>query len=270
MKKKLIIFVKGFCVGGTMLVPGVSGGSMAMILGIYNKLISAVSSFMKNKKANAILLGLFSSGAIIGMIAFAKPLLKLIEKHEMVTLYFFIGAVIGGLPMIFKKAKEGSKFNLKSCLYLILGAILIFSFSLIPEDILNTNISNNIGDYLLLLPIGIFAAVALVLPGISVSYVLLLLGVYDQTMEAISNLNIGFLAFLGIGVIIGIILTTRLLEKTMEKYPHQTYLTIVGFIIASVGEVFPGIPSINNLFLCLVMLVLGFLFISLLSRFDEE
>ncbi len=74
--------IKGLVIGGTMLVPGVSGGSMAMILGIYQKLISAISSFWENKKKNLIFLLLFSAGAVLGMVLFAKPLLRLIERFR--------------------------------------------------------------------------------------------------------------------------------------------------------------------------------------------
>lgn len=86
--------IKGICVGGTMLVPGCSGGSMAMILGIYDRLVSSVSSFMKHKKESLCFLALFCVGGGMGMVLFAKPLLSLMERFEMPMLYFFIGAVL--------------------------------------------------------------------------------------------------------------------------------------------------------------------------------
>lgn len=96
--KHLIIALKGLFVGGTMLVPGVSGGSMAMILGIYHELIASISSFLKHKKESLLFLGVFVIGALVGMALFARPLEALIERFPMPTLYFFIGAVVGGVP----------------------------------------------------------------------------------------------------------------------------------------------------------------------------
>ena len=97
--KHLIIALKGLFVGGTMLVPGVSGGSMAMILGIYHELIASISSFLKHKKESLLFLGVFVVGALVGMALFARPLEALIERFPMPTLYFFIGAVVGGVPL---------------------------------------------------------------------------------------------------------------------------------------------------------------------------
>ena len=113
-------------VGGTMLVPGVSGGSMAMILGIYDRLISSVSSFMKNKKENLIFLALFCLGGGLGMILFARPLLGLIERFPMPMMYFFLGAVAGGVPMIFKEARI-QRVSWESLAWIALGLLAVFA-----------------------------------------------------------------------------------------------------------------------------------------------
>ena len=90
--KKLLTVLKGMIVGGTMLVPGCSGGSMAMILGVYNQLVTSVSSFFKHKRQSALFLALFALGGGVGMLLFAKPLLRLIERFPMPMLYLFLGA----------------------------------------------------------------------------------------------------------------------------------------------------------------------------------
>ena len=113
---------------------------------------------------------------------------------------------------------------------------------------------------------GVIAAVALVLPGISVSYFLLLLGLYDETMRAITTFYFPFLIPLALGLLLGIILTTKLLERAMKRHPQPTYLIILGFVLGSIAEVFPGIPTWPELLLCLVTLAAGFLAIYFLSR----
>lgn len=265
LKKYILVAVKGLVIGGTMLVPGVSGGSMAMILGIYDKLIASVSSFMKQKRKNFFFLLCFGIGAVSGMVLFAKPLLKLIDSFPMPTMYFFIGAVAGGIPMICRHAKITS-FTWKIPVYTLLGAAIVLALSMIPVSSSETQTEAGFFSFLLLIVSGFVAAVALILPGISVSYVLLLIGLYDETMKAISTFYLPFLIPLAIGLAAGVILTTKLLEKAMARYPRPTYLMILGFILGSVITIFPGIPNLYELIFCILSFAAGFAAIYILSR----
>lgn len=267
-KDLLMTALKGLCVGGTMLVPGVSGGSMAMILGIYDKLIESVSSFLKDVKNSLIFLITFSLGGGVGMILLAKPLLYLIESYPMLLLYFFIGVVAGGIPMIYQKA-EVDKITWKVFLYPALGLAAVLLFEFLPADFLQMGNGEGILGFLLLAAAGIVAAVALVLPGISVSYLLLLMGIYDKTMLAIGDFNLSYLIPLGFGIILGIILTTKLLENAMKNHTQATYLIILGFVAGSMAEVFPGIPQGIELFFCLAAFVAGYGIIQLLYSIDR-
>ena len=265
MKNKIVSnVIKGICVGGSMLIPGVSGGSMAMILGIYNKLISAVSSFFKHKRESIELLGTFALGGLIGILLFAKPLLYLTDKYTFPMMYFFIGAVLGSIPMIYKQA-EIKKISIRSVIYILLGLLIILLISLIPKELFNVDLSNGIMDYLLLIIAGIVSAIALVLPGISVSYMLLVLGMYEETIRAIDEFYLPYLIPLGVGLLIGIMLTTKILEKAMNSYREGSYLIILGFVVGSVVQVFPGIPSGINIVISLFTLFIGYYFIRKLS-----
>ncbi len=259
-------FFKGICIGGTMLVPGVSGGSMAMILGIYDKLISSISSFMKHKRQSALFLGVFGIGGILGIFLFANPLLQLIERFPRPMLYFFIGAVVGGIPVITKQAKV-EKITWKIILYVALGIATVVLLSFLPTGTVYSNMQAGVGSFLMLGVAGVIAAVALVLPGISVSYMLLMMGLYDETMRAITDLYLPFLLPLGIGLIVGIILTTKFLEYAMRRYPQCTFSIILGFLLGSVVEIFPGLPSGWEILICVGTLAAGFGAIRLLSRF---
>ena len=263
-RKNLITIIKGMIVGGTMLVPGVSGGSMAMILGIYDRLVSSVSSFMKHKRESFLFLVLFSLGGGFGMLLFANPLLGLIERYPMPTLYFFLGAVAGGVPLIIKQA--GIKtFSWKAPLYVAVGLLVVFIFAILPTGTFQSEMEAGFVSFLLLMLAGFIAAVALVLPGISVSYLLLLMGLYDETIRAIGEFYLPFLIPLGMGLFLGIILTTKVLELAITKHPQSTYLIILGFVLGSMAEVFPGIPRGPELLVCIIMLVAGFCAIRLLS-----
>ena len=260
----LLTAIKGMIVGGTMLVPGVSGGSMAMILGIYSKLIHSVSSFTKHKKENLLFLAAFSAGGGFGMVLIARPLLGLIQNYPMPTLYFFMGAVTGSVPLTLKQA-DIRRFSWKYPLYMGIGLSVVLLFTLLPSGALQADMTTGAGGLLLLVLAGFVAAIALVLPGISVSYLFLLMGIYDSVMGAISSFRLTFLAPLGIGLLLGIVLTTKLLEHAMTKYPQPAYLIILGFVLGSIVELFPGIPSGPEMLFCILTFAVGFGIIRLVS-----
>ena len=264
----IFTLLKGLVIGGTMLVPGVSGGSMAMILGIYNRLITSVSSFFKNIKKNTLFLAIFVVGALAGMVLFAKPLLGLINRHPKPMLYFFIGAALGGVPLMYKESQV-KKISSKHVIFILVGILIVTLLGLLPTNVFSAESSSGIIRIVLLLIAGFIAALALILPGISVSYMLLVLGLYEPTMTAISEFDILFLMPLGIGVVLGILLTTRLLETVMTKFPSITYMVILGFILGSLAETFPGIPSGIEWLICILTFAAGFAIIYILSRLES-
>lgn len=264
MKKHILTAVKGFIVGGTMLVPGVSGGSMAMILGIYDRLISSVSSFMKHKKESLIFLAVFLLGSGLGIATLAKPLLWLVENYTKPMMFFFMGAVAGGIPMIFREAQV-KKPTWRVPIYIIIGLASVFLIALIPAGAFQPDTENLAVSLPLLALAGFIAAVALILPGISVSYMLLLLGLYDTSIRAVSELDFLFLLPLAAGLVAGILLTTGALEAAMKRFPQPTYLIILGFVLGSIVQVFPGIPSGWEILLCLALAAAGYAAIRLIS-----
>ena len=264
-KEKLLTALKGMVVGGTMLVPGASGGSMAIILGVYDRLVSSVSSFMKHKRASFVFLTLFAVGGLLGMILFAKPLLTLIERYPMPMRYFFLGAVAGGIPLIFREGQV-KRFSWRQPVYILIGIVVVVLIGLVPVGKVQSEMEAGLLSFLLLAVAGFIAAVALVLPGISVSYLLLLMGLYDETMRAISTLYLPFLIPLGLGLVAGIVRTTKVLERAMNDHPQPTYLIMLGFMLASLAELFPGVPGWPEALLCLLTLAAGFGIIWGISR----
>ena len=245
---KISTMFKGFFVGATMLVPGVSGGSMAMILGEYERLISSVSSFRKDVKGNAFYLMQFVFPALLGMVLLSNPLLSLIEIFTLPMMYLFMGAVLGGVPLVLREAKI-KKFKPIMILYVLIGAAIVLLINLIPENAMTQ--TQGIAGVCIQFAAGIVVSIALVLPGISVSYMLLVMGIYEKVMTAMSNLDILTLLPLFVGLVAGIILTT--------------YLTIFGFVLGSVAYVFPGVPSGWEIPVCAVFLAAGFAAIYALS-----
>ena len=185
----------------------------------------------------------------------------------MPMLYFFMGAVAGSVPLMFREAKL-TKFSWTVPIYVAIGFLIVLFFEMSPISNVTTNDATNWYTYLLLVVAGFIAAIALVLPGISVSYMLLLMGLYDETMRAASEFYLPFLIPLGFGLVVGILLTTKLLENLMQNYPKPTFLIILGFILGSILELYPGIPQNEEIFICALTLILGFGIIKYISSKD--
>ena len=255
-------------IGSTMLIPGVSGGSMAIILGIYDRLVAAVSSFTQNVKENIAFLVTFAVSAGIGMFLLAKPILVLWEMYPKAMGFFFMGAVAGGIPAIYKEAGI-EKIKWRYVAYVLIGFGIAAAMSLPGINVMMTETDGQ-HSALYLFVAGIIAAVALVLPGISISFLLLFLGLYNELMQAVSEMNLSFLIPMGIGILLGVILVTRALETAMKKYPKITYLTILGFVIGSLIEVFPGMPMGYEWIWCASVAVSGFYCIVTLSGAESK
>lgn len=265
----ILNFLKALIIGATMLVPGVSGGSMAMILGVYHQLISSISQLRGDIRKNALFLTLFIAGGLLGILLFAKPMVLLIERYEHLTLYFFIGAVLGGIPLIIKESGI-KQFSIRIAFCVLGGLLLVYGVTNFSVGNIEFDTTINVGKVLYLVIAGLIAAVALVLPGISVSYLLLVMGLYDPIMVAISEFNVGFLAPLAIGLILGVLLTTKLLEYIMTYFPSITYMVILGFVLGSLIELFPGLPSGIEWLGCTMTLAAGFITILFLSSLKKD
>lgn len=247
-----------------MLIPGVSGGTTAIILGIYDQLVRAVSGFRAHKRESLRLLFWFCLGACGGILQQARPLLGLLERFPLPTGCFFLGAVAGSVPAVYRKSRI-QHFQWRVPVYVLLGAALVLALNRLPVPAHEAAAGGG-GGFLLLLLAGALSAAALVLPGISVSYLLLLLGLYDGTMTAIARLDLAFLFPLALGLLAGIFLFTRALDLLMTRYPRATYLVILGFMLASLPTLLPGLPGAAEWLPCLLSLLAGFLLIHQVSR----
>ncbi|NLK45075.1 MAG: DUF368 domain-containing protein [Treponema sp.] len=255
---------KGLVVGSSMLVPGVSGGTTAIILGIYDKLIYAISTFFQDMVKNLIFLGVFCAGAGVGLLLFSRCMLWAVETWELPMMFLFLGAIIACVPMLYKQAKI-SRFNPLYILFAILGLVLVLSLGYIPKP--NTEFSGSpLSSAIMLFITGFVIAAAIVLPGISTSHMLLILGMYNTTLEAMKNVNLPYLIPLALGGIAGIFLITNILEKALSKFPQFSYFMIIGFVLGSIIDVFPGFPTGRQIPICILTFLIGFFLILLMTK----
>lgn len=269
-RDSLSIILKGMWIGGTMTVPGVSGGSMAMIMGIYDRLIGSISAFFREPVKSMAFLGRFVLGAGAGMVLFSRFISFLFTTRADVPLrFFFLGAVAGGVPMIYREAGV-KKFSLGAVAYPVIGILGVVILALIPEGLFTPAGSFGPGALALQLAGGFIIAVGLVLPGISVSQMLYMLGIYETMISNISALHILPLIPLGAGALAGIFLTTKALERLMSRHPQPTYLIILGFMFGSLPELFPGVPGGVELAGSIAAAAGGFAVLYAMSRREQS
>lgn len=286
------VLARAMAVGGTMTVPGASGGTMAMILGIYEELIESMGS-LPGLLAECIrcgndgcarrrlwdclrFLALFSLGALAGMALLAKAVLSLLERYPIAVSYFFLGAVAGGIPLICRQAQV-KKITWQALFWPLAGLLMVYGLAALPEGLFTAGLpgaasSPGVPSFRALLFQflgGCILAVALILPGISVSQMLLMLGLYEPVMEAVSSLRFASLLPLGLGAVLCTLLVTRLLGSAMQRRPQPTYLLILGFVLGSLGELYPGLPGGWNLLFAPLAAVAGYQLLSRLSRRAE-
>lgn len=221
-----------------MTVPGVSGGTMAVIVGIYEKLIEAINNFTQEPKKYGFFLLRFVVGAGAGFLIFAKGITYLLEAEHIGVLLrsLFCGIVAGGIPLLVKKSKVKG-ISIVNIMYVLIGGAIIMLLSALPQGMFDVD---TVPLYIIMqLSAGIVVAIALILPGISVSHMLYVLGLYEMVLERVYTFKWVSLIPLIIGVIIGCIGTAKVLGKLMVQYTTMVYLIIIGFVAGSVVELIP-------------------------------
>lgn len=270
---KITTFIKGFIIGTSMLIPGMSGGTMAVILNVFDELVSLLSNIKKHFKENIGKLLIYGISIGLGLILLAKPVLILFETYPFPSYYFFVGAIIGTLPVLFSKFK-GEKIKPLNLIFLALGILIALSIMLIPKNVLDIDLSIFPLNSIYFLLIGFIIAIAMVLPGISGSYILLIFGLYEKVLTLISDIEVYPIIFMGIGAVIGIFSLAKILDKEISRHPQATYLFISGFLIGSLFQIFPGIKfSPEHLlisFIPFLTLILGFLVVFTLFLFSKN
>lgn len=270
MKDFIILAIKGFFFGIANIIPGVSGGTLAITMGIYQDMIGAVSHLFKNIKKNIMFLLPLGIGAVISILLMSKVINYSLDNFPLPTTLFFIGLIVGGIPLLTKKVKGKKLKPLNLAIFLLTFSIVMIMTFLNEGTAVVDLTTMTFHQGILLFLVGIVAAATMVIPGISGSFMLMLLGYYKPIVETVSNLtnfaelshNLLVLVPFGIGVLVGIILIAKLIEYLFKKYEIPTYYGILGFIIASVVGLFVGLVGVPTstlqVLLGLVLFVLAF------------
>lgn len=231
---------RGLAMGISDSVPGVSGGTIAVIMGIYDQLIAAINGiFTKDWKKHLSFLIPLAIGAGLGLFAFANVMDWLLNYHEKVTFFFFTGLIIGILPFLFREVRAERELAWYHFLLLLAGVVCMV---LLPVDMTENAVITefDVSTYVLLFLSGILASAAMILPGISGSLVFVVMGVFRTVIHAVKTLDIKILFIVACGIGIGIILMSKLIHYALKHFRTATFSFLIGLVIGSIYKIFPG------------------------------
>ena len=233
--------LKGIVIGVANAIPGVSGGTMMVIMKVFDRLLGAVSFNLKKLKENFWFLLTIVIGMGIGVILSSKVLSICFEQFYVQTQFFFMGVVLGSLPMIYKEATKEKKLAPVHLIPFAIGVAVIIGVSLISSSMGANTVRTtlDVSTFIYLVIVSIIAAAAMIMPGLSGSLVLLILGGYQTAIQAVDEMNIPILIPIAIGIIIGIVACAKLITLCLKKWQRGTYSVILGLIFGSFYAIFP-------------------------------
>ena len=276
MKENILLVIKGFIMGIANVIPGVSGGTLALTLGIYERFIKAISHFFSNLKENIKFLLPIAIGLVLAIITMSNVIDYSFKHFPLPTTLFFIGLVTGGVPLLTNKVKGTKELKKPSSYIIALITFAIVMLLALSEQLFNINLTANLSNmnlfgYILLFLVGVIAAATMVIPGVSGSLVLMLLGYYYPILALVKEVtkfknllpNIIAGGVFGLGILIGIVAVSKLIEYLLEKYETKTYFGVLGFIFASIPAIAIAAMSDIKFIFTLPHIIFGIIFLGL-------
>jgi len=277
----ITLFFKGIFMGIADAMPGISGGTIALLLGIYEELIESISelkislfSKLINKgfksfweKLNGNFLLVLVSGIGISLISFVKISASFLESFPLFIWSFFLGLIFATVYVIYKLINQWHNLNFFFLIISIIFSIFLSSFSTYDTDEISL---------LYILFSGIIASSAMILPGISGSLILVILGVYTYLIKALDNLELIIIFTFISGAIIGLLGFSKILKYLFNNHRDATYTIMLGLVIGSIENVWPWNKSFStelsnlNLFLSISLVILGFVIVILLEKIKKD
>lgn len=242
--------IVGLIMGMISFLPGVSGGFVAMIGGIYERLIDSLSNIFKTLKQNFFFLACVFGAMGVGMFLASKVIEQFYHDYEMQFLFFFLGLIVLQLPDVYEMATEKDKtIKAPQIVTFIIGfgiMIGLLIMQLNHVDLLSPTMEHTMSNFLIALLMGIVVGMSKVLPGLSWATVFLALGLYSFKVDFVSHFDIFFLIALAIGFVIGAIVFSKIMTILLAKWYSQTYFLLFGIIVGSIPVIYGTIPPISG------------------------
>jgi len=231
--------LKGIAIGSGAILPGISSGVLCVIFGIYEKLLDSILNFFKDIKRNFNFLFPIFIGIGIGILLFSNILNYLFFKLPVQTKSIFIGLILGGIPTLIKQTNNKEQFNPYYLFYTLMAFIIGVLSVFLEQNISIT--TNSEFSFIYLILSGFVMSVGVVVPGVSSTIILMLMGVYNTYLVSVSYLNFPVLIPMGIGLFLGCIFFMKITKFLLNKFYAQTFYAIIGFTLGSILVLFPDV-----------------------------
>lgn len=265
----LLRFIKGMFIGSGFILPGVSGGALAAIFGIYERIISFLAHITKNFKQNVLYFLPVGLGGLTGVFLLSFGVSYLLGNFETIILWFFIGCIVGTIPSLWREAGKKGRTSTDTSV-MIVTFILGFAFLLFGSQIFQGNVAQNFFTWLIA---GGLIGLGMIVPGLSPSNFLVYMGMYKAMSDGIKNLDLSVLIPLAIGAIICVLTLSKVMDYIFSIAYAKLFHFILGIVFASTVMIIPlnytGFTVVSYL-ACIVMLVLGILLGKWMSSLEEK
>ena len=249
MMNYLYVFLAGVVIGIANIIPGVSGGTMAVVMNIFDRLIEAISNIRKEFKKNILFLVMIGLGAGAGILLFANIISYCRDHFPVATNFFFVGLIVGSIPMVNKRATVDSIKVSHLIPFAAALGIMIFTIVFVPDSNAASVMTElNAMHFVLLFSASTLAAACMIIPGISGSFVMLLLGAYTTVINAINDFNFFILIPIVLGCAVGILGGAKVIKFLLQRYPQATYFSILGLVIGSIPVLLKNVFWIKGVF----------------------
>jgi len=265
--------IAGIVVGVSNVIPGVSGGTMAVVMNVYDELIDAIS--IRRFKKHLFFLITLVIGMAVGIKLFSGAIEFLFTNYNMQTNFTFLGLILGSLPMLYKRA-TAVKFRWTSLIPFAIAFAAMVLLDLFGSGAVDRGLAAemSIGKFLLLMAAGMVSAFAMIMPGVSGSMIMVLLGTYSTIIGAVSSLDLLILLPFGIGAVIGAVACLKLIKFLLDRFYQGTYFAILGLILGSLGALWPGftfdMQGLISVVLMLVAAAAAYLFARSDMKMEEK
>ena len=230
-------FFQGILIGAGAILPGISSGVLCVIFGIYENLLDCVLNFFKNIKENFKYLFPIGLGSIIGVVLFGNILKYLFFAYPIQIKFIFIGLILGSIPSLIKESTSKTKFKPYYLIFTLITLLIGIFFVILEQKISKFNDTDY--NFLFLVISGFFMSAGIIIPGVSNTLILMLLGIYELYLDAVSIIYLPFLFPLLIGIFLGSIFFMKLTKFLLDKFYPQTFFAIIGFTLGSVFILYP-------------------------------
>ena len=262
----LLNCAKGIAIGAGAILPGISSGVLCVIFGIYEKLLDSILNFFNDIKKNIKFLFPIIVGIGIGVLIFSNILNYFLFEFPIQTKSIFIGLILGSIPTLIKEVNNKTNFKFHYFLYALL-AFIIGIGSVILEKYISTSSISGSFSFLYLILSGLAMSVGIIVPGVSSTIILMLMGVYSTYLSSVSYLYFPVLIPMGIGLIFGCLICMKITKFLLNHFYAQTFYSIVGFTLGSIFVLLPDVGFDLNGIICVLCILLG---ISLLKIFSKD